>query len=146
MKSSGVEAFAPLVDLVDPFETRDLVEGDFGMGLDLEDIFLSFPGLSPFCFLIGESPLLKVKVLLRGRSRFEDAPDVVVSSDAFPSWSDPSRDFRPLLIVDLFDFFPAVSPTVDCADVAREMVGASSLCVRTKSALTSSFKVRIAAR
>ena len=157
MKSSGVAAGAPFVDFVDPFEMRDRMEG--GLGMALADVFLSCPGL---CFFVGESPLPNVngsplpnvKVLLSGRPRLE-APESAVSSDGLGSSSKPSLDLLLFPHVDLEDFFPpesdgffaVASPDADWPEVDRDCtVGMSSLCVRTKSAFTSSFSVRMAAR
>jgi hypothetical protein len=142
MKSSGIVA---LVDLVEALEINDRTEGDLGM--DLDDSLRSWVGLSGLGFFTGESPLLNVNVRLFGRSRFVETADALVSNDFFSGSSGcESCEPRSLLRVDLVDFCPVVSPADDCPDAARDMVSVSSLCVRTKSALTSSFNVRIAVR
>lgn len=143
MNSSGVTVLEPLEDRWEPLDTNDRVEGDFGMGFAL-DVFRSFSIFSAFCFLVGESPLLNAKVLLRGRSRLVEFAEVVGSNRTFssiePSWdfADRVRGGLVLLIVSSTEEYDDPVRDIDC--------GVSSLWVRTKSALTSSFNVRIWAR
>lgn len=121
MNSLGVTAFEPFeTDLWEEVEANDLDDGDLWIVFDFDE------AASPFCFLIGESPLLNVKVLLRGRSRFEEPPDVVCSG-TFSSSVEPSRDFDDLVSAGLPDCLPFVSPTEECADVVRDACGVSSL-------------------
>lgn len=139
MNSSDFTAFAPFeIDLSEAFDTNDLVEGDFGIGVDLDDVLRSPE--SPFCFFVGESLRLKVKALLRGRSRLVEIPDLSACKGSGSSSAGPSRD------LDVWAWTDLDSPMDECDDVALEACGVSSLCMRTKSALTSSFSVRIWAR
>ena len=133
MNSAGATVLEPLeTDRCDEFDTNDLVEGDFGI------IATLWVSLSSFCFFEGEPPLLKVKVRLRGRSRLE-LPGLLSLDDASSSSADPCRDF------DDRDGagFAEGAPMADSAEDLRDACGVSSLCVLTKSALTSSFKVLI---
>lgn len=81
----------PLVD------ERDLEEGDLGIDFVEDEV-----GNTPcaFCFFVGESPLLKVNVLLRGRVRLDELVDLDPSAFSLESSScEPSRDFECLLRV-----------------------------------------------
>jgi len=91
MNSSALIDLAPFeTERSEAFETNDLVDGDFGIGFAFDDIFRSFA--SPFCFFVGESLLLKVKVLLRGRSRLVELSEPGRSDASLSSSIDPSRD------------------------------------------------------
>ena len=121
---------------------NDLEEGDLGIGLG----FAVVPSSVARCFLVGELLLLNVKVLLVGRSRLVPSA-LLACSIIFSSCAESFLD-----LVDLPDLvgpnfgmpLPSLSP-IDGMDVVDKR-GVSSLCVRTKSALTSIFSVRIAAR
>jgi hypothetical protein len=130
--------FEPLdTDLSEWTETRERVDGDFGIWAVL-DAAVS----PPRTFFAGESFLLKVKVLLLGRSRFVRLSDFSGCNESFFTGTGPSRDLVDLA-EDLSVCFPSLSPTEDCIDPVLDDCDRSSLCVRTKSALTSSFSVRI---
>jgi hypothetical protein len=88
MNSSGVTVLGPFEDRCDPLETSDLVDGDLGMGFVL-DVLLSVTSSCAFCFLVGESLLPNVKVLLRGRSRLVELAELVISSGSLSS-AEPS--------------------------------------------------------
>ena len=138
MNSSALTDFAPLdTERSEALDLNDLMDGDLGIGAGFEFVFRS-PD-SPFCFFVGESLLLKVNVRLRGRSRLVELADLSsCASSCASSTADPCRD--------LDDFCGACfvfSPMEDWAEFVREVWGMSSLCMRTKSALTSSFSVRI---
>jgi hypothetical protein len=122
MNSSGLTDLTPLdTDLSEEFEANDLVEGDFGMCTALDDVLRSFP--SGFCFLVGESLRLNVKVLLRGRSRLVE-PDLSVGDVIVSSSTDSSRDL-PLLCPGLDVGLPSLSPMDECADGTLDPDGAS---------------------
>jgi hypothetical protein len=117
-------------------EESDLDDGDFGIGLGLAVVPISVAR----DFFVGEL-LLNVKDLLDGRSR-------LVPSALLPCEVENASCAESFLVLvvgwSLGTPLPSDSP-IDGMDVV-ESRGVSSLCVRTKSALTSIFKVRIAAR
>jgi hypothetical protein len=123
-------------------EDNDLEEGDLGIGLGFAVVLSS----GARCFFVGELLLLNVNVLLVGRSRFVPSA-LLVCNIKISSCAESFLD-----LVDLPDLvgpnfgmpLPSLSP-IDGID-AVDTRGVSSLCVRTKSALTSIFNVRIAAR
>ena len=118
MNSTGFTAFTPLdADLSEAFETNDLVEGDFGMGFAFDDAFLSLE--SAFCFFVGESLLLNVNVLLRGRSRLVE-PDLSVCDAMGSSSTGPSRDLENRVSPGFEVGRPSLSPIEECADGALE--------------------------
>ena len=83
MNSAGATVLEPFeTDRCEEIDTSDRVEGDFGM-------LAVLASLSSFCFFEGDPPLLKVKVRLRGRSRFA-LPGLVSGSGS--SSPDPCRD------------------------------------------------------
>ena len=119
MNSSGLTTFIPVdADLSEAFETSDLVDGDLGMGFALEEALRSLH--SAFCFFVGESLLLKVKVLLRGRSRLVE-PDLSVCEMVCSPSSLPSRDLAVRTGPDLDVGRPLLSPIEEWADGAREV-------------------------
>jgi len=107
MNSPGFTDLEPFeTDLCEEFETSDLEDGDLGIMADLAE------AASALCFLVGESPLLKVKVLLRGRSRFDDSVDLDVCECAVSS-IDPSFVLADRVNVGLLASFPFVAPIVE---------------------------------
>ena len=123
-------------DLSEWTETRERVDGDLGIWAVLD------AAVSPArTFLVGVSFLLKVKVLLLGRSRFVMFSGFSGCSNSFSPFSEPLRDLIDLA-EDLLFCLLSPSPIEDWSDVFDDC-DKSSLCVRTKSALTSSFNVRI---
>lgn len=108
------------------------------MGAGLEDVLRSFSSLA-FCFFVGESFRLNVNVRLLGRSRLDELADLSAraSSSSSPT-GEACRDLIDFCVADL-----VFSPIDEGVDVGRDTWGVSSLCMRTKSALTWSFRVRI---
>lgn len=120
-------------------EIRDLEDGDLGIGLG----FVMLPSSVARCFFVGELLLLKVNVLLVGRSRF--VPSALLACNIkFSSCAESFLDLIDFAGPCLMALLPSLSP-IDGMEVV-DTRGVSSLCVRTKSALTSIFSVRIAAR
>lgn len=123
-------------------EAKDLEEGDLGIGQG----FVVAPSSVARCFFVGELLLLNVNVLLVGRSRFVPSA-LLVCSVRFSSCAESFLDLMDLVDFVGWSFEPPLSSLspIDGIDVVDNR-GVSSLCVRTKSALTSIFRVRIAAR
>ena len=120
-------------------DAKDLEDGDLGIGLG----FAVVPSSVARCFFVGELLLLNVNVLLVGRSRF--VPSALVACNIrFSSCAESFRDFVDFVGPSFGTPLPSLSP-IEGIDVV-DTRGVSSLCVRTKSALTSIFRVRIAAR
>lgn len=120
-------------------EAKDLEEGDLGIGLG----FAVAPISVARCFFVGELLLVNVNVLLVGRSRFVPSA-LLVCIDRFSSCVE---SFLDLIDFEGWSFGAPLSSLVpiDGIEVVDKR-GVSSLWVRTKSALTSIFRVRIAAR
>ena len=120
-------------------EPKDLEEGDLGIGLGCAAV----PSSVARCFFVGELLLVNVKVLLVGRSRFVPSA-LLVCNVKFSSCAESFLDLGDLVGPSFGMPLPSLSP-IDGMDVVDSR-GVSSLCVRTKSALTSIFRVRMAAR
>ncbi len=128
-------------DLLDAAsEAKDLDEGDLGIGLVG---FVVAPSSVARCFFVGELFLLNVKVLLVGRSRLVPSALLVCIVNG-SSCAESFLDFVDFEGWSFEAFLPSPSP-IDGMDVVDSR-GVSSLWVRTKSAFTSIFRVRIAAR